>query len=57
MNFLVDVPAAIPDNVPDWLPVLRFYNDLYYFSLSACLTPVLLANKTLVLNGAHIAQI
>lgn len=57
MNFLIDVPATIPDNVPDWLPVLRFYNDLYYFSLSACLTPVLLANKNLILNSARVNQI
>lgn len=57
MNFLIEVPAQIPDHVQDWLPVLRFYNDLYYFSLSACLTPILLSNKTLILNSAHVSQI
>jgi hypothetical protein len=43
--------------VPDWLPVLRFYNDLYYLSLSACLTPVLLNNKTIIQNTSNVSQI
>jgi hypothetical protein len=57
MNFLIEVPSNIPNNVPDWLPVLRFYNDLYYFSLSACLTPILLNNKTLIQNTSNVGHI
>jgi hypothetical protein len=54
MKFLMEVPETIPDCVPDWMPVLRFYNDVYYFSVSACLTAVLLANKMLILGSINV---
>ena len=57
VQYLIEVPEAIPDCVHDWNPILRLYNDIFYFTLGACLTPVTMENKgrLLALNPNQIS--
>ena len=41
----------------DWLPLIRLYSDLFYFSVSACLSTTLKFNKDLLISTARIARI